>query len=435
MKQYYLYAGWLALLLVPAMHSIDAEEPETASVEATNSLELQECSLNGPADVLRCVKKNDPDVRKARSQLQQRISALETAEQRPNPELEAEADLSSPRSYSLEYRHIIELGNRRELRTNVAQGRQREAALQVELSLQNAVMRTAIALYRLKQLREEEVFLREARNAFNTAIGRLYRLPSRSANQQASLFSYVLARNSIEQQRVRMDTERESIRADLERWTGQRISDAALTAIAAEHPKNWPEMPDEYSKSVELALAKEGVARSAANLRLQESRKWPDLGIGPRFSYSPNESGPLDFGSSEGRWNAGVSFSVTLPLYNQYEGQEKEARARKQSEEIQRQTTELSLESEYRSMARSYAVLVNGFNRTASPESMAGQRNAILGHLSRGLVSPPMLIEYHRTYADYLHQYHTTQLQALRLLWRGYALSGRILDDDVIHSI
>lgn len=448
MKSYHRYAGWLLMpLLALSIHEIWSEQSVRPTETDSRNLQtttpgraeeapaLEDCRLDAPEDVLRCVQKNDPDVREARAELLQFSSAVHTAEQRPNPELEGGADLGSPRAYNLEYRHIIEPGNRRELRTDVARSREREAALRVELSLQNAVMRTAIALYRLKQLEEEETFLREARGAFNAAIYRLYRLPARSADQQASLFSYVLARNSIEQQRIRMETERQAIRGDLERWTGARISDGTLKRIVAEHPESWPTMPESYSDSVELALAEEGVSRSASDLRLQESKAWPDLGIGPRFSYRRQESSVLDSGSSKGRWNAGISFSLTLPLYNQYEGQEEEARARKKSREIQRQTTKISLESEYRSLARSYRVLVKGFQSHASPESMAGQRYAILGYLRRGLVSPPMLIEYHRTYADYLHQYHTTQLQALRLLWRGYALTGRILDDEIIESI
>ena len=66
---------------------------------------------------------------------------------------------------------------------------------------------------------------------------------------------------------------------------------------------------------------------------------------------------------------------------------------------------------------------------------LEGRRYAVLGYLRRGLLSPALLVEFHRTYGEHVHQYHAAQLRALSMLWRSYALTGRILDEEIIESI
>ena len=291
------------------------------------------CELKGPADVVRCALGNDPSILQARLEFRESQAALDVADNVPNPRLEGNY-MFGQRSAELQYRHIIELGDRRQLRTDAAQSSVRKAALEWEITRQNTVLTTVMMLYRLEHIQEEQEYLEETIAAFNGAIYRLYRLPSRDANQNTSLFTYMMARDSLKQQKLELLDRRNRIRQSLELSTGRDLSDSDLRRIAAGHPERWPDLPEEFQNSLEMARADQVVARATYEYRLESNRHWPDFSIGPRFTLQEQPAGGL-FSGTETQSNLGVSLSITLPLYNQYSAQKDQAKARKKNSEIQ----------------------------------------------------------------------------------------------------
>lgn len=393
--------------------------------------EVSPCSLNNPSDAVRCALKNAPGILEARARFQESRAAMDVADNVPNPRLQGNY-MFGKNSAELEYRHIIELGDRRDLRTDSARSEARARALDWEIARQNTVLSVVMALYQLEHLQEEQRYLEETIQAFNAAIYRLYRLPSRDANQNTSLYTYIMARDSLRQQKLDLLDRRNQLRRELEMILGHPLEDKDLDRISASHPESWPDLPGEYSRSLEIARVNQEVARAAYEHRIESSRVWPDISIGPRLTVE--RSSELLSGSKT-QSNVGLSFSITMPLYNQYSGSEDRARAVEKQRQIEQKTTVRSIESEYRYMVRSYREHVQGIKNNPSMRTLEGRRYAVLNYMRRGLLNPALLVEFHRSYGEHIHQFHTSQLRALGMLWRSYALTGRILDDEVIDSI
>lgn len=158
------------------------------------STESPKCPLNGPSDALKCSLSRNPEVLHARMRFQESQATKDIADNVPNPSLAGQYMFSSGEA-ELEYRHVIELGDRRELRTREADAEIRLRALELEMARQDTILSTVMALYQLEHIQEELKYLNETIQAFNAAIYRLYRLPSRDANQNTSLFTYLMARD------------------------------------------------------------------------------------------------------------------------------------------------------------------------------------------------------------------------------------------------
>lgn len=397
------------------------------------STESPKCPLNGPSDALKCSLSRNPEVLHARMRFQESQATKDIADNVPNPSLAGQYMFSSGEA-ELEYRHVIELGDRRELRTREADAEIRLRALELEMARQDTILSTVMALYQLEHIQEELKYLNETIQAFNAAIYRLYRLPSRDANQNTSLFTYLMARDSLRQQKLEAQDRWNQIRRNLEVKLGRSLDDQDLSRIAAGHPQKWPAISEDFGKSLEQAHASQEVSRATYSHRLESSRIWPDITIGPRISLQKSQSGGF-YSRERTSTELGLSFSVTLPLYNQYTGEQDRARAREHSSEIQKERTDRGIQSEYRYIVRSYRQHVSGLKTSPTMRILEGRRYAVLGYLRRGLLSPALLVEFHRTYGEHVHQYHAAQLRALSMLWRSYALTGRILDEEIIESI
>lgn len=391
--------------------------------------EQSACELKNSSDAVECALRNDPEIRIRYREYQSQKAAIQEAEQIPNPTLSAKLYPGDGGSGELEYRHIIELGNRRELRGDVARSRARRSALLLELTRQNVVLHTVLHLHRLKQIAEEEDFLEKSRAAFNAAIYRLGRLPARSANQQVSLESFIMARDAVEQRKVALQEEREDLALNLEQSFGIPLTADQLHKIMAAHPARWPKLPGSWENALQLQVAAQEVGSATAQFRLEQRQVWPDFRIGPNLSYAKEAGSFLNSGRS--RWEAGIGFEFTIPLYQQNEGGEARANAHRDLAQTKSGIAERKIRQTFRRLRKRYQFQIRALQKNPSPAVMARRRNRILGYLRRGLVSPALLIEYHRTYGEYLQSFHRTQLEALRTLWKCYALTGRILDENI----
>ena len=306
----------------------------------------------------------------------------------------------------------------------------------LELARQDAALETIELFFRLRQSFENTRMLSEARDSFGVALNRLARSAVLTPARRAELLTVRLALRAGEQRLALLEAERFQIEQRLELIFGSGLESQRVLGALVPRDRTWPEEAPDELRAPELEVSRLEAAAAAAHARLEESQVWPVLRIGPRVGYeTSSESDLLGNRSRRGEFDFGVAFRVDLPLYNQNEAAIESAHEMSRASSIAHETLSDRITAEARRLHRSYNAYRVQLSRSTRPEEVVRDGQLIAGYLTRGIIPPGTLVEYYRTQLDYVRDYQELEIAALQSLWRLRALSGRILDPEVLREL
>ena len=418
---------WLALV-VPGVVRADGD---------TTTDDTSTCRVESANHVLRCVQTQHPELRTAAAELKRLRSAVERAEQSPNPELNSRV-LGGGDSLSAEasFQHTFETAGKRAARVEVAEQELALAQSRFELRRMQLLVQAARQLHGLHHLADELGHLSEAEQAFRGAVRKYARRPALSGEQQASLASYEVALAEVRMRIDRLHTERDRLATELSYATGLGRDVFGRVAGGLAEPR-WPdaaalvESPAK-AEATELRLARERIARARAVLKQEDAEAYPNLSIGPALEYRRGSapSGGLFGGSStSSEAEVGLSFRMTLPLYHTNEGGREAARAGLAAEQSREVAVQDRLRLERERLVREYAGARRALDRGLSFADLESRHRRLRSAMSRGRVSAATVIEFHRSMFEYVHGYHEREDAALLALLSIYVLDGRLLTE------
>jgi outer membrane protein TolC len=414
-----------------------AEPPRnvTAQTERKPSGDCQPASAGAMLD---CVLQNHPELRVLTGEIKKLEAEIIRAGQRPNPEMDSRI-LGGEASFMAEagISHTFETAGKREARISVAKENLAVARSRISLEKQRIVLDSALDLVRLRHLFDEATLLESAEQTYTRAIGRIRSRPALSSELRVNLATYEMAAADTGRRSVILRTEAKRLMTHLHLASGVGIQrlESALPNTAR---LKWPDPGEPQSTPKELQLARSRAARARAELQLEEANAYPNLSIGPALEYrqSDDRSSGL-FGGSSRRTelDVGLSFRITLPLFHTNHGGQASARATVETEHSREAHVAQKVTSIRRSLIVKYRDSVESLKRTLSGSELnARQRNLRKAILS-GRVSPPAVIEFHRSMFEYVNGRHKQELAALNALLAIYALDGRLLEKVKNHEV
>jgi|GEM_PF-2628096 len=337
----------------------------------------------------------------------------------PNPEADSKV------LYNFDQSHIegevtitqkLELGGKRRARINEARSDTRRYLLTLKIKENTITGETILLSNRLGQIQKEFKMLRETQRTMKNLMARYRRFPRLTPEMQVSRSVYQLVLQDTERNQELLAAERDTITGRLSRWTGYKEE----TIRAASFP-DFKKLSDPGEnlkvKSPLLGLLHENTSGAKASLDAASALAVPDIALGPSFSGSGYKS--------TREIAAGFSVSMAIPVFNQNTGGIKIAGSRyrqtKKIQHIERQRL-VSLRAD---MLKRYR---NLFAATRRDKKNHHDRDHQLLHLnmSRGKVSPSLIIEFHRQNLESLKSSHALKQEALKLLMAIRSLDGTV---------
>jgi outer membrane protein TolC len=269
----------------------------------------------------------NPELDEARARSAESQAEIISAEARPNPSLGVTPGVPSPYLLSLELAFPIETAGKRRYRAQAAEASARASTLDLAQSAWNLrdAVRAALVDYqvagRTLELLRAEVEVRDHQVRLLERMSSLGEIPSLEAHDARIEWSKARALQSA--------AEEKSAEATAALAAAIGIPAAALRNVSI----SWPAMdtpPDVESLpaaqvrrdavlnrlNVRSALAR--YAAAEARLRLEIARQYPDLDIGPGYTYEEKHS------------YFTLGFSVVIPIFDRNRGPIAAAEARRE---------------------------------------------------------------------------------------------------------
>jgi len=382
-----------------------------------------ECPLpKHPQDVVDCAKENHPNILRKKNEVDHTRLSEDVARQLPNPELDAEVtkgpdDLSNS---SVGILQPVGWGGKRSSRINVAKARISFVDAELKEIQAEVIRETVINLHRLRQIEQEK-------NIFGSTIQTLEKLIAQQASrlslspeQQVTLSVYRMALMDSKIKSAEIFDEERRLEHYFHVTTGHSLEE--LRSVLPKAPKQWPQLepsPSELPTSPGLLKALAEKNEFLAELNMAKSATWPDLKIGPMWNSQAGVGEPAQS-------LLGFRLMMDLPVLNWNSGGRSFAQAgvlrgEKNIELIK--TEERHERSEQLKVYQSALSTLKAVPETSSIEKEF-QRNESLAR--RGLISGPLLIEFHRQRAELTRSRNTRELKAIEALWCIYQFDGRI---------
>ena len=232
-----------------------------------------------------------------------------------------------------------------------------------------------------------------------------------------SVFSMALEENRLKQNGL--TNERNDLLASFESGLGREmnIPKNALPQLKTE----WPALSaNSQIKGARLGIAKTELDVARSEYELQKAESWPDLSLGPRLLYQ---------GGAQEYTGVGAALSLSLPLYQVNGG----GRARALSG-VKKQKAALKFTADSMKAKRTY--LVGVYNRmagliiaTLTGTSVEVKHKGLHSMINRGVVSAPLVIEFHRQVLEYYQTLHRQELDGIRALWQIRVIDGEALKE------
>lgn len=387
-----------------------------------------ECPLpKTTQDVVDCAKENHPNILRKKNEADHIKYSEGVARQIPNPELDAEvtkgsSDLSEA---SVGLLQPIEWGGKRNSRINSAKARISLVDADLKDVQAAVVLETVENLHRLRQIGQENKILA-------TTIQTLEKLISQQASrlnlppeQQVTLSVYRMALMDSQIKNAELFDEERALEHYFHVSTGHSLEE--LRTILPKAPEKWPNLDDHApdvlaSTGLQKALAEKN--EFMAEAELARAASWPSLRLGPMWNSRAGGDEPTES-------LLGVRVMMDIPMFNWNSGGRSFAQAGilrgernvglLRAEEKHERSEQLKV---YRSALSTLKAVPE-----ASEIEKDFQRNESLAR--RGLISGPLLIEFHRQRAELTRSRNTRELKAIKALWLIYQFDGRIFSENL----
>lgn len=386
-------------------------------------LPLDVCqSFKSPNDILSCAKKNHAQILIGQARLDEAKLGIKVAKQRPNPELEVEGLDNEDGSFSSEFTlfHTFEVGGKRGARKKVALAQQQISETELLAAKEQAIIQTALDLYRLRQLNHELAVIRENLETFKK-VRKQYEQIGRLTPEQdfsVSIFQIAEEENLLRIEQLKDEKNQISSRVFLATKNKFRLTSKLL-------PKRrykWPNLTNTSLKGSDIKILSDEIALSKGQYQLEKSHSWPNVSVGPRVALTNGNNDEAKFG---------FSLSLPLPLYQRnHAGRSKALMGLKRSE-LQAQLKTQELETYRDNLLNAYQRTTRALVRSQNRTSLSNRHDKLHELLDKGIVPASLIIELHREILEYYERFHEQELRAVGALWKLYALDGRILQEEL----
>lgn len=385
-------------------------------------------SLKSPKEVIDCALINHPGIRISEAEIQAVKTLDEVAKQRPNPEVNSQTVWSNtggvPYFYTeYNFAHTFELGGKRDSRIAKANAELNKEQANKLATKERVYLETLLALFRLRQLKNEISTVQDALDTFNQIQKQYRSRPRLMPDQQATLRLFELAGSDYKMRIIPLQIELEHHLRRLEISLGRTFNptDESLP----KQKKDWPTLPT-VSKQKDLNGASIRVAEAdlklaASDLSLAKSIAWSDFKIGPTYEIqkSPGQN-----------FNAyGFNFILPLPFYHTNEAGKSYSNLEIKKNEIVLDIVQREALEEREHYGHIYERAVEAIKGSPSPNELHKKHEEVEGLFSRGLIPGNLVIELHRQIHDFSMTLNRQETAAAEALTRIYILEGKLPEE------
>ncbi len=407
----------LAILLFTLLFQFEA-----ISLAATPCVDL-----NSPQAVVTCALERHPEIQEKQIGVKKAEFESQRATQWLNPELEGESTWGKVTDQSVSTMEAkllqpIELGGRRSARRAASENREAIANLDHLSARERVKIETVLNLYRLRHLNQEIGAAAEALETFSKVQEQFRRRPKLPPEQEISSDVFNLASGDYLLRKSRLQSQFETLKAQLELAVGQKI--IAVEKILPPAKTDWPNVSatNDVSKSLNANLLSKQLELARSEADLATSEAWPELKVGPIISVESQGSQRNQF--------IGVGLNMTLPVFNQQGGARGAALEESRIAEVRQKSSVVALGRESERLSVSYAQLVEDLKQINKRSDILRQHKNLHRFVERGIVPASLVIESHRQLIDFTLSVNEQELLALESLWRIYSLQGRALQEN-----
>lgn len=393
----------------------------------SNKAIASDCSLvKTHRDVLSCVLINHPSVLRADAE-RLRTEKLESkAGQRPNFEFTGKAlknlSDSSQSSGEMDVSYTFELGGKRSARIEKARFEGELGRVDLESTRSESLLRTLLALQRLKNLKMEEQLVEDGISTFEKIV-KTFRLRLKlTPEQDVSMSVYQLALEDYKIRRVQLSTERSSLLKPLELETGGKIE--VSDTLYPPKREYWPEIAGKEAvnfKPASIRLIETTLHIAEAEKGVAESEAWPDLKLGPDYEWSQGPSGADK--------NLGITLTLPLPFWNRNQGGIAVADAEAAKARLTLNLAEKELAIERAGWIVKYENGVRSMQEGISSEEMQKRHQKLKTQFTGGLVPSSLVIEANRQILEFTKSKNEQELSTLEALWNLKRLNGTLEEE------
>lgn len=395
---------------------------------AMNSKALASCEIKGANEFLGILKKNHPAINYNASSEKSIMNVIDVAEQRPNPELDADVIKGNSidgdvTTTSLSLKHTFELGGKRDSRIDLAKKFVEESKNKLRGSNEDIIIDSVVKSYRLRQVYELLPIYDEAYRAIGKILKIKQKRKSLSPEEQVEKETLVLATNDYKLKVARLNSERINLSRHLSFFLGKNctIPKRALPR-KVDLSKSFSNAT-EYTRYAKLREAKSGVELAQAKLNLEDSKAIPDLKIGPTFE---NESV-----KGKTYQSFGVALTMDLPLFNRNNGQRAQSSNELLRASVNLRNVEREASLDLQSWIDKYNAFRSSLKLTANQADLEVKHQKIERLFERGIISTAMVIESHRQLIEFANTRYEFELGAVEALWNVYKLNGTVLEQNL----
>ncbi|CAN5420001.1 TolC family protein [soil metagenome] len=377
------------------------------------------CDPKSYADLVSCADKRSSSIAISIQQLRSAQGLVGIAEQRLNPELNADSvhrgTSGSESNATLLF--PIRLGGKRSAIINEAKNEVERAKAVTELEVQESRLSLMLSLYRLAHVKREITLASETVETYSKIVGQFEKRPALSPEQDVSLSVFRMASADYRLRLTNLKADEESLYQSLTALTG--IPRASVSGNLPAPKKEWLTiggvgLPD-GSPQLRVAIADVQLAKS--RLDRAEADAWPDLRVGPSVKAT-KENG-------ESNTYVGVGLSIPLPVFSRNAaGKAYGAQRVSEAELIFDQTRRKALATRDELINR-YTQTVQSLKGSLSLDTLNGKHDRLEKQFFKGLVPSALVIEAHRQLFDLEQRHNTSELEALEALGRLLILDNK----------
>lgn len=380
--------------------------------------------LNGPNDVIECVKSQAPVAQALAEERDAGFDESKAATRWLNPQLYNQTLLGKSQGndqYDIQVaiNQTFEFGPKRSYKYRLAESLQTKASAEYTIGLGEELIQTGKDLLRLSQLQIEIAAVQEAVGAFTRLIGQFSGRPRLSPEQSVTLSVYRLSKGDFKVRENQLLNEQDEIyhrfksRLNLDKDVLDRVAVVKKVTFPAVNGEDFPE-----NTSPEVRAVEAGVLEASAALSLARSDVFSEIQIGPMVQFQTD--GPYR--------SQLLGFQVTMPLpfWNQNGYGIQAAAQRHKAAEKRAVVRKDAVREEWKHLIENYGRLRKLLEDIPEQREAEANHRQSDAHISRGLVNSALVVESHRSLIELQKSRHSAELEALASYWHILIIQGKI---------
>lgn len=376
--------------------------------------------------VIKCLLDRHPELDISKADLNVAQGEIRRSSQMINPSFEwvvTETQGSSGLTNEVNLKHTIELGSKRSARRGLAQVQKSIQALGYQKVYNRLKINIILALYRLRQIKHESDVIEENQNTFKRMISQYQRIGRMNPEQEISVNIFIMAAEEVQLKLQKLRNEKDKILADFEVITQSNFTPNSNQLPPINH--KWPGLSNDQNQGVLQREAALKVKASNKNFKVESSKAWPNLSIGPRVLLAPGVQGGTFWGGA---------LSLKLPVLNLNKGGKEKALAQKRRSELKNSLTNKKIVVEAKRLKRAYKISSESYTKALATNKIKKKYARMHKLIKRGVVSPPLVIELHRQAIEFYEALHQQELEAVRARWLYDSLFSNLNTKTVLKS-